>query len=178
MKIFKMLFRVFGYWLYYRFGWIRAAYLGVSADWRAKISPRAEIDGAISLGTSFIGGDVIIKKGSYLASGVIHCANIGNYCSIGPDVVIGPTEHRLDYWTTSPYEAIACGNPPGITDKEKKVPIICDGVWIGAKVVVLQGVVIGERSVVAAGAVVTKNSPPNELWGGVPAKFIKKRKVD
>ena len=39
----------------------------------------------------------------------------------------------------------------------------------------MQGVTIGEGAVVAAGAVVTKDIPPFEIYGGVPAKFIRKR---
>ena len=39
----------------------------------------------------------------------------------------------------------------------------------------LQGVTIGDGAVVAAGAVVTKDIPAGEVWGGVPAKFIRKR---
>lgn len=48
-------------------------------------------------------------------------------------------------------------------------------VWIGTGATVLQGVNIGEGAVVAAGAVVTKDIPSYEIWGGVPAKFIRKR---
>ena len=40
---------------------------------------------------------------------------------------------------------------------------------------VLQDVTIGDGAIVAAGAVVTKDIPPYEVWGGVPAKFIRKR---
>lgn len=47
--------------------------------------------------------------------------------------------------------------------------------WIGTGAMVLQGVTIGDGAVVAAGAVVTKDIPPYEVWGGVPAKFIRKR---
>ena len=52
---------------------------------------------------------------------------------------------------------------------------ICDGVWIGARAIILPGVTIGEGSVVAAGAVVTKNVDPFTVVGGNPAKFIKRR---
>jgi acetyltransferase-like isoleucine patch superfamily enzyme len=55
-------------------------------------------------------------------------------------------------------------------------PIILENdVWLGCNVVILKGVCIGEGAVVAAGSVVTKNIPSYEIWGGVPAKFIKKR---
>ena len=37
------------------------------------------------------------------------------------------------------------------------------------------GVTIGDGAVVAAGAVLTKDVPPYEVWGGVPARFIRKR---
>ncbi len=47
--------------------------------------------------------------------------------------------------------------------------------WIGTGAIILQGVTIGDGAVVAAGAVVTRDIPSNEVWGGVPAKFIRKR---
>lgn len=51
-------------------------------------------------------------------------------------------------------------------------------VWIGTGAIILQGVTIGDGAVVAAGAVVTKDIPPYEVWGGVPAKFIRKRSTE
>lgn len=38
--------------------------------------------------------------------------------------------------------------------------------------IIMPGVSIGENSIVGCGAVVTKNIPPKEIWGGVPAHFI------
>ena len=55
----------------------------------------------------------------------------------------------------------------------KEIPIrIENNVWLGCNVVVLKGVTVGAGAIVAAGAVVTKSIPPNEIWGGVPAKKI------
>ena len=47
-------------------------------------------------------------------------------------------------------------------------------VWIGSGAIVLPGVNIGDNSVIAAGSVVTKDVPENSVFGGNPAKLIKK----
>ena len=78
-------------------------------------------------------------------------------------------------------EAFICTASHDITRPERPLvtaPItICDGVWIGARAIVLPGVTIGEGAVVAAGAVVTKDVEPFTVVGGNPAKFIKKREL-
>ena len=60
--------------------------------------------------------------------------------------------------------------------QHKKVApvIIKDNAFIGAGSIILKGTIIGMNSIVAAGSVVTKSIPDNEIWGGNPAKFIKK----
>ena len=54
--------------------------------------------------------------------------------------------------------------------------VIEDGVFIGADAIILKGVTIGAESVIGAGSLVAKSVPPGEIWGGNPAKFIKKLK--
>jgi len=53
---------------------------------------------------------------------------------------------------------------------------ICDNVLIGMGAIVLDDAVIGENSIVAAGALVLAGTivDAGSIWGGVPAKFIKK----
>ncbi|MBF0244855.1 MAG: acyltransferase [Planctomycetes bacterium] len=51
---------------------------------------------------------------------------------------------------------------------------IGDRAFIGSDAIILKGVTIGEESVIGAGALVAKSVPPGEIWGGSPAKFIKK----
>ena len=46
--------------------------------------------------------------------------------------------------------------------------------FFGAHCIILKGVHIGEGALVAAGSVVTKSIPAYELWGGIPAKFIRR----
>lgn len=48
-------------------------------------------------------------------------------------------------------------------------------VWLGTHVVVLPGVEIGDGAIIGAGSVVTKSVPPYQVWGGVPARYIKER---
>ncbi len=48
-------------------------------------------------------------------------------------------------------------------------------VWVGPRVSIQKGVTIGRGSIIAAGALVSRSVPPRELWGGVPARLIKRR---
>jgi acetyltransferase-like isoleucine patch superfamily enzyme len=50
---------------------------------------------------------------------------------------------------------------------------IKDNVHIGINAIIMPGVTIGENCIIGCGAVVTKSIPANQIWGGVPAKFIK-----
>lgn len=52
---------------------------------------------------------------------------------------------------------------------------ICDGALIGMGATLLDNCEVGEGAIVAAGALVLQGTkiPPYEIWGGVPAKFIK-----
>lgn len=52
-----------------------------------------------------------------------------------------------------------------------------DNVSIGANTTILPGVTIGKNSIVGACSLVTKSIPEGEVWGGVPARFIKKTDV-
>ena len=60
--------------------------------------------------------------------------------------------------------------------EQDRQPVIGNHVRICAGAIIIGDVTIGDNSIVAAGAVVTKDIPPGEIWGGVPARFIKKVK--
>ena len=51
---------------------------------------------------------------------------------------------------------------------------ICDGVWIGARAIVLPGVTIGDNVTIGAGSVVVSDIPSNIVAVGNPCKVIKK----
>jgi carbonic anhydrase/acetyltransferase-like protein (isoleucine patch superfamily) len=57
---------------------------------------------------------------------------------------------------------------------------INDGAFIGMKACIMDGAGVEEDAMVAAGALVTpgKMVPSGELWGGSPAKFMRKLNDD
>lgn len=96
---------------------------------------------------------------------------IGNNVKIGGGTCIYTSDfHSLDYRTRQDREA-------DIKNKKCAPVIIKDHVFIGARCLILKGVTIGEHSIIGAGSVVTKNIPANEIWGGNPAKFIRKIEI-
>ena len=62
----------------------------------------------------------------------------------------------------------------GVEEGLESNPVyIGKNVWIGANVVVLKGVKIGDGAVIAAGAVVNHDIPSYQVWGGIPAHYIR-----
>lgn len=91
---------------------------------------------------------------------------IGDNVMIGGDVRIYDTDfHSLNYEQRIEYPDYNIISKPVMIKK---------GVFIGAGAMILKGVCIGEYSIVGAGAVVTKDIPDGEIWGGNPARFIRK----
>ncbi len=98
----------------------------------------------------------------------IQGAIIGNNVMIAPNVVIMNSAHRHDDINLPIIDQ-------GST--EETDPVIEDNVWIARNVIIMHGVTIGEGAIIAAGAVVTKDIPAYAIFGGIPAKFIKSRKL-
>lgn len=53
-----------------------------------------------------------------------------------------------------------------------------DGVWVGAKAVVVQGVTLKEHSVITVGSVITKDTEPFGIYRGNPAEMIRDREIN
>lgn len=62
-------------------------------------------------------------------------------------------------------------------DQKKGQIILKRGSSIGSHCVIMPGITIGENSIVGAMSFVNKNVPPNEVWVGSPAKFLKKVEI-
>ena len=111
-----------------------------------------------------------IGDNSGMNGAMIYCSKqvvIGNHVKIGGGTRISDSNHHsLDYKIRRTSED---------SKNAKSAPVIIgDDVFIGANCYIGKGVTIGDRSIVAAGSVVVKSIPSDEIWGGNPAKFIKK----
>ncbi len=104
-------------------------------------------------GKSFVGQQVIFDSE--------HPENIeiGDYCAIMRCILLNthyvvPRGKYHDY----EYGKIKIGN----------------NVFLGANTIITKSVTIGDNVIVGAGSIVIKDIPSNEIWAGVPARFIKK----
>ena len=96
----------------------------------------------------------------------IQCAFIGDNVLIAPNCSLLSTSH-IHNNIEIPIVM------QGETDPNPSV--IENNVWLGRNVVVLPGVTIGEGAIIAAGAIVNKDVESFTIYGGVPARLIKKR---
>ena len=96
---------------------------------------------------------------------------IGNNVFLGSGVKIYDTDfHPVEYY-------YRYGSRKDDKKTCRKEIIIEDGAFIGAGTYVLKGVRIGENAVIAAGSIVTKDVPAYEVWGGIPAHYIKRLEI-
>lgn len=106
---------------------------------------------------SVVHPDTVIGKGSKLAYGGIAVV-IHKRARIGCNVLIG--------------QCVTVGGRSGYIN----VPVIEDGVYIGAGAQILGPIVVGKNSVIGANAVVLSDVPANAVVAGVPAKIIRYRR--
>jgi len=135
---------------------------------RYSVSPDFRFNGRGILlygdGEIFIARNSYISDYSMLQSSKGHFIRIGEGCQISSNVRIFTESSNADCdFRVKPV-------PAKLGDV-----LIGDACWIGANVLINPGVTIGENSVVGANSVVTRDVPPGEIWGGVPAKFIRKK---
>ena len=108
-----------------------------------------------------------------------HNVQFGKYCSVASDLFVGNDvllASKVSFLGGNDHvfnipERTIWNSPRG----QEKGIYIEDDVWVGNGCMLLGGITIGKGAVIAAGAVVTKNIPPCEIWGGVPARKIKDR---
>ena len=114
-------------------------------------------------GKLILGDGVTLAVGANIraAGGVI---SIGARSGIGQYSVLIAANHAVKLGTNyfnTPY------------DESRSGVTIGTNVWVGAQSVVLPGVSIGDNSLIAAGSVVNRSVPANQIWAGVPARFVR-----
>lgn len=123
-----------------------------------------------------------VKMGKYSDVGydcnIIYTA-IGSFCSFGANIKIGGPSHTVSWVSTS---QVFNKNRDSLKKKFAlhsfepfKHTQIGSDVWIGDNVMIKAGLTIGDGVIIGMGSIVTKDIPPYEIWGGNPAKFIRKR---
>ncbi len=114
-----------------------------------------------SRGLVAIGEDSVLNHGCVLMPFLP--ISIGDHVSVSSGVSLITGGHDFDDPTFAGYAS----------------PItIEDYVWIGMNATILGGVTIGKGAVVAAGALVWKDVPPFTVVAGVPARAVKRRKLE
>lgn len=111
-----------------------------------------------------IGDNVGISQTALIAAADI---TIGDNVKLGGGVRVYTTDfHSLD-----PEVRASAADRDG----RKMAPVtIGANAFVGAFSIILKGVTIGEGAVVGAGSVVTRDVPAGEIWGGNPARFIRR----
>lgn len=126
------------------------------------IGPRTRIDhGQLwSAGTIVIGGDCYLNVGCCLDPGDAEIV-LADDVTVGPGATMMAVSHRVG----------VSGRRAGRLESERIA--IGAGSWLGARVTVLPGVTVGPGCVVAAGAVLTRDTGPDGLYAGVPARRVR-----
>jgi acetyltransferase-like isoleucine patch superfamily enzyme len=119
-----------------------------------------------------------VAKGAYLSIGdnvgmsstAIFCQQeiiIEDFVKIGGNTCIYDTDfHSLD--SDDRKDKLK-----DFKNRKTKPVIIKKNAFIGAHSTILKGVTIGENSIVGACSLVSKSIPPNQIWAGNPAKYIR-----
>ncbi len=130
----------------------------IDRDCSLWISTDAGADARFALGAgAYVGRNTFL--GAYRPLSIGDRALVGAYC------YIISANHRYERRDVPIREQGFTGAPI----------VIEEDAWLGTHVVVLPGVTIGRGAIIAAGSVVNRDVPAWQIWGGMPARFIKER---
>jgi acetyltransferase-like isoleucine patch superfamily enzyme len=142
------------------------------------INGRIHITSKIEAGSSVV--DTTFAKHSFCGYDctIVNC-EVGAFCSISNNVVIGGARHPMEWVSMSPVFSSRKDSvkkkfsmhDKGFTPRT----FIGNDVWIGEKALIKAGVKIGDGAVIGMGSVVTKDVSPYSIVAGCPAKVIRKR---
>lgn len=160
------------------FGYLYSKFFKKILRGKSVLNSRVDKTARIYSGTEFYNSS--ISRYSYVGyDSEVHNCDIGAFCSIANNFVVGGANHPYNWVSTSPcFYKSKGGSGFNIGDFEVdkiRQTTIGNDVWIGSRVLIMQGLSIGNGAVIGAGSVVTKDVPPYAIVCGVPAKIIKYR---
>ena len=151
-------------------------YSGATADKESFLGEYSVLFRNVALLDSRLGAYSYVQ-----ANSVICNAEVGQFCSIASDVVIGLGGHPTHMVSTSPvfYDNAQplpkfLVNGRMFTEIFPRTVIGAD-VWIGQGAMIKAGVKIGVGAVIGAGAIVTKDVAPYVIAAGNPCSPIRSR---
>jgi len=109
-----------------------------------------------------LGDYVVLGRSSIIAAKNRIC--IGRYTQIAPFCQILDQEHGIN------RDELIVNQRSNLGEV-----VIGEDCWLGTGVTVLSNTIIGNGSIIGAGSVVKGNVPANQIWAGVPARFIRDR---
>lgn len=184
-KIFRFFFRQLEFFCsFLRIIKLKLLYPGLNIDFKCFVEKNCKIvcvkggkitltNSTISYGTQIVcdcSAEIIIKD-AFIGRNCIIVGKerivIHSNCLIAEMVVIRDQDHN--------FNIDSFGKRIGF----KTSPIeINESAWLAAKSTILKGVTVGCNSVLASSSVALQDIPPNEVWAGIPAKFIKCIKIN
>ena len=116
------------------------------------------------------GPTILIGDDSFIGAGcqfnVHRRISVGRHALIASGCVLVDHDHGFASREKPMTQQSSDGESPIVLE---------DDVWLGANSVITKGVTIGRGAIVGACSVVTESVGPYEIWGGVPARFIRMR---
>ena len=115
-----------------------------------------------------VGSGSVVGPGSVLLAGTVLTADVtvGSHVAVMPQAVLTHDDRVGDYATVASGVRLGGG------------AVLESGAYVGAGALVLQGVTVGARSLVGMGSVVLRDVPPDEVWAGNPARFLRSVKLE
>ncbi|GAA2709433.1 acetyltransferase [Actinoplanes palleronii] len=118
--------------------------------------------------SAVVGARCVVGRGSVLLAGTVLTADVtvGAHVAVMPQVVLTHDDLIGDYATIT--SGVRVGGSV----------VLETGAYVGAGALIREGVTVGAWSQIGMGSVVLRDVPPDEVWVGSPARFLRSAKLE